>query len=131
VSALLPAKLAGVTIASTVKADPFTIPTWRSVLMANDAESFTTPSAAPLLIVQGAVDTLIPPATTTKLVQHECGIGQHVEQWTYPRVGHAVTLVVSTPDVVKWLADRFAGGPVPDPYVPAGQAGVQRTNCPA
>jgi hypothetical protein len=130
-AALLPAKLADVTIASAVKANPFTIPTWRRILIANDPESFTTPSAAPLLVVQGGADDEIPPASTASLVRHECSIGQHVEQWTYPKGDHPFTLVYSANDVVKWLGDRFAGGRVPDPYVPTGQPGVVRTTCPS
>ena len=130
-NSLLPAKLAHVTIASTVKTDPFTIPAWRRILMANDAGRFPKPSAVPLLIVQGGADEQIPPATTATLVRHECSIGQDVEQWTYPGRSHAPALVVSASDVVTWLADRFAGGPVPDPYVPNAQAHVGRTTCPA
>ena len=40
-------------------------------------------------------------------------------------------LAVYLPDMVRWLADRFAGRPNPDPMTPAGEAAVQTTTCPA
>jgi hypothetical protein len=31
--------------------------------------------------------------------------------------------------MMHWIADRFAGGANPDPYVPTGQADVAVTGC--
>jgi hypothetical protein len=128
---LLPAMLHDVTIASAIKVDPFTIPAWRKILDANDPESFTTPAAAPLLIVQGSDDEEVPAATTHSLEQHECSIGQDVEQWTYPGQSHALALVTSASDVGNWVHDRFSGVAEPDPYVPTALSGIQQTRCSA
>ena len=100
--------------------DPFTIPAWKPLLEANDPGNFTTPSTAPLLIIQGGADEQIPVVTTQLLEQHECSIGQDVERWIYPGQSHAGVIGVSMDDMVTWIGDRFAGDPNPDPYVPTG-----------
>ncbi len=113
-----------------VKKNPFDIPAWRTLLQENDPGSFTAAAAAPLLIVQGGTDTTIPPISTQLLAQHLCSVGQDVERWIYPRMTHTAVITVSIADMVHWIADRFAGGPNPDPYSPVGMAGVQTTTCP-
>ncbi|MGH9097917.1 MAG: hypothetical protein ACRDWB_10890, partial [Acidimicrobiales bacterium] len=67
--------------------------------------------------------------TTLALEQHECGIGQEVQRWVYPGLNHAGVISVSVPDMVRWIADRFAGTPAPDPYQPTGAPGIDITNC--
>jgi hypothetical protein len=32
--------------------------------------------------------------------------------------------------MLTWIADRFAGGPTPDPAAPTGQPDVQAQRCP-
>jgi hypothetical protein len=109
---------------SIVPTDPFTVPAWKPLLQANDPGNFTTPSAAPLLIPQGGNDHQIPPVTTQLLEQHECAIGQDVERWIYPGQSHAGVIPVYAGDMIHWIADRFANGPNPDPYVPTGTTGT-------
>ena len=111
-------------LASIVPQDPFTVPNWKPLLQANDPGNFTTPSSAPLLIIQGGADEQIPVVTTQLLEQHECSIGQDVERWIYPGQSHAGVIPVSMNDMVTWIGDRFAGGPNPDPYVPTGTSGT-------
>jgi hypothetical protein len=36
----------------------------------------------------------------------------------------------SAGDMIQWIANRFAGVPDPDPYVPTGQDDIQTTSCP-
>ncbi|MGH9080821.1 MAG: lipase family protein [Acidimicrobiales bacterium] len=130
----LAAQLNHVPLASIVPADPFTVPSWQPLLTANDPGSFTTPSTAPLLIIQGGADEQIPVATTQLLEQHECSIGQDVERWIYPGQSHAGVIPVSMADMVTWIGDRFSGNPNPDPYVPTGTSGTNgpptTTTCP-
>jgi len=114
-----------------VRADPFTVPAWRQLLSANDPASFATASPVPLLMPQGGSDEQIPTASTQLLAQHLCGVGQDLERWIYPGQSHAGVIAVYLPDMVRWLADRFAGRPNPDPMTPAGEAAVQTTTCPA
>lgn len=113
-----------IALASIVPADPFSIPSWKPLLTANDPGSFTTPSSAPLLIIQGGADEQIPVPTTQLLEQHECSIGQDVERWIYPGQSHSGVISVSIADMVTWIGDRFSGVPNPDPYVPTGTSGA-------
>ena len=110
-------------LSSIVPKDPFTVPSWKPLLEANDPGNFTTPSGVPLLIIQGGSDEQIPVVTTQLLQQHECSIGQGVQRWIYPGQSHAGVIAISMADMVTWMTDRFAGGPNPDPYVPTGTSG--------
>ena len=115
--------------ASLVKQDPFTVPAWKQRMTANDPGQIATPSAAPLLIIQGGSDEQIPVASTQLLATHLCGVGQVLQRWVYPGQSHAGVIGPSANDMLTWIADRFAGGVNPDPYVPTGQADVQITGC--
>jgi alpha-beta hydrolase superfamily lysophospholipase len=117
-------------LAQLVKTDPFTVPAWQALISANDPESFAAPSSVPLLIVQGGSDEQIPVVSTLLLAQHLCSIGQDLERWIYPGQSHGGVIAPSMPDMVHWIADRFAGEANPDPYRPTGLAGIQRTACP-
>jgi hypothetical protein len=123
-SDFLAEKLNPLHLASFVPKDPFTVPAWKVLLQANDPGNFTTPSRAPLLIIQGGSDEQIPVVTTQLLEKHECSIGQDVERWIYPGQSHAGVIAVSMADMVTWMSHRFAGGPNPDPYVPTGTSGT-------
>jgi len=118
-------------ITQIAKGDPFTVPAWRTLLMENDPEDFTAASPVPLLIIQGGADEQIPVISTQLLATHLCGVGQDLERWIYPGQSHAGVIGPSAPDMVRWIADRFAGGPDPDPYAPVGMPGIQTTTCPA
>jgi pimeloyl-ACP methyl ester carboxylesterase len=107
-------------------------PAWAMLATANDPESFTAAGAAPLLIVHGDADTVIPPETSAMLTSHLCSLRQDVERWLYPGLDHNTILSsgMGTDDVEHWIYDRFSGRPNPDPYVPAGEAGITTTTCP-
>ena len=120
----------GLSTASLVKADPFTVPEWKKLLIANDPGKFTTPSAAPLLIIQGANDEQIPVISTGLLANQLCGIGQVLQRWVYPGQSHAGVIGPSAGDMIQWITDRFSGGPNPDPYVPTGLPGIGIKTCP-
>lgn len=119
------------TLASMVKANPFSVPKWRTLLAANDPEDFTSVNAVPLLIIQGGADEQIPVVSTQLLAQHLCSIGQDLERWIYPGQSHAGVIAPSANDMIHWIADRFAGQPNPDPYMPTGMSGIQTTTCPS
>ncbi len=124
-------QVGNVDINSIVKGDPFSVPAWRTVLMANDPENIAHPSSAPLLMIQGGSDEQIPVVSTQILATHLCGIGQDLERWIYPGQSHAGVIGPSAGDMAHWIADRFAGGTNPDPYKPVGLAGIQTTTCPS
>ena len=117
-------------VSQYLKADPFTVPAWRKVLIANDPESFTAASPIPLLIIQGGSDEQIPVVSTQLLATHLCGIGQDLERWIYPGQSHSGVIAPSSGDMTRWIADRFQGAPNPDSYAPVGQSDVQITACP-
>jgi len=117
------------TLTQLVKRNPFKVPAWRALLVANDPEYFSSPAKAPLLIIQGGADEQIPVLSTQILAQHLCSVGQDVERWIYPGESHTGVLTVSIGDMVHWIADRFAGVGVPDPYHPVGLPDVQVTSC--
>ncbi len=116
-------------LASLVTHDPFTVPQWKVLLEENDPGAFTTPTTVPLLIIQGTADGQIPPISTQLLATHLCSIGAEVQRWMYPGEHHAQVIVPSTPDMVHWIADRFAGQAAPDPYVPHGLPDVLAQDC--
>lgn len=116
-------------LAAMVKADPFKVAGWSTLLEENDPESFTAAAPAPLLIIQGGADEQIPVASTLLLAQHLCGVGQDLERWIYPGQSHAGVIAPSAPDMIRWMADRFAGQPSPDPYQPTGMPGIETSVC--
>lgn len=130
-SGYINAHLANVDIATTVKADPFTVPAWKKVLQANDPQSIAKPSPVPLLMIQGGSDEQIPVVSTQVLAAHMCQIGQDLERWIYPGQSHAGVILPSSKDMTHWIADRFAGGANPDRYKPIGLPNVQTTTCPS
>ena len=120
----------GLTTESLVKADPFTVPAWKQILIANDPGKFTTASAAPLLIIQGGQDEQIPVISTGLLANQLCSVGQVLQRWVYAGQSHAGVIAPSANDMVQWISHRFAGGANPDPYVPTGQATIGIKTCP-
>jgi fermentation-respiration switch protein FrsA (DUF1100 family) len=106
------------------KANPWNVPSWRKLLTENDPGQFAKASPIPLLIIQGGSDEQIPTITTLALYNHLCGLGQVAQRWIYPGQSHAGVIAPSFADMVHWMADRFSGGPNPDPYVPVGAPGI-------
>jgi pimeloyl-ACP methyl ester carboxylesterase len=125
----LAAQVGKFSISAISKTDPFNVPAWRTLLNANDPGTFGVASPVPLLMIQGGSDEQIPVVSTQLLAQHLCGLGQTLQRWIYPGQSHSGVIAVSAPDMVHWIADRFAGDPAPDSYVPSGQPGVQTTTC--
>jgi dipeptidyl aminopeptidase/acylaminoacyl peptidase len=118
-------------ISAILKADPFTVPKWKTLLEKNDPASVTRSVAAPLLMIQGGADAEIPVVSTQLLAQHLCGLGQDLERWIYPGQSHSGVIGPSATDMAHWIADRFADQPNPDPYPPFGLMGIQTTTCPS
>lgn len=112
---------------SVMTANAFSNAAWKKLLAANDPESFAKPSSVPLLIIQGGADEEVPVVSTALLYSHLCAIGQVTQRWIYPGESHTGVISVSYLDMIHWIADRFAGGTNPDPYVPTGLDGVTPT----
>ncbi|HVB94205.1 MAG TPA: alpha/beta fold hydrolase [Acidimicrobiales bacterium] len=74
------------------------------------------PTSAPILVVQGTSDGLIPYASTTALVNERLCRAQHdtVEYVAFQGANHGTVVGVAEADVLQWIAARFAGQPAPD-----------------
>lgn len=117
------------TLPQLVKVNPFSVPAWRRLIEENDPSEFTTAVSAPLLIYQGGADEQIPVVSTQLLATQLCAHGQDVERWIYPGRTHDSVIPPAAPDFIHWMADRLAGQPSPDPYLPVGQPGVMTSTC--
>jgi pimeloyl-ACP methyl ester carboxylesterase len=72
------------------------------------------PIAAPLLIVQGLADPVVPPAATNEYVEQRCAAGQYLEYWTFAGLDHGTIVQPGTslPEpLIAWTAARFANEP--------------------
>lgn len=109
--------------------DPATVPGWRHLLQVNDPVGFAGADRVPLLVVQGAADTLVPPLTTAALAASLCRPGRNVEEWLYPGQTHVTTFAVSAGDVRRWIAARLAGAPATTPGAPPSRRGTVAGTC--
>jgi hypothetical protein len=79
------------------------------------------PAHAPMLVIYGGQDNLVPPAWTDQALQRACGMGDVVESQMVPGAGHdAIDLSMA----FGWIGERFADRPAPNSCPPpdAGQA---------
>ena len=74
----------------------------------------TGPIEAPLLIAQGASDSLIAPDVQRAYVDGLCASGQQVDYRVYPGRNHVPLVEPDStliPDLIEWTIARFAGDP--------------------
>ncbi|MDA8439546.1 MAG: prolyl oligopeptidase family serine peptidase, partial [Propionibacterium sp.] len=72
------------------------------------------PTTAPILIVQGTADNEVPIPDTTSFVQHLCTTQpDRLTYTTYHGATHNGVLTAAQPQILNWIAARFAGQPVP------------------
>jgi pimeloyl-ACP methyl ester carboxylesterase len=79
---------------------------WRGPLDRNSPGR--TSIAAPVLVVHGLADRLVPPAATQSFSRRLCATGTLV-QVRAVRATHADAARRSAGAVARWIADRFAG----------------------
>jgi fermentation-respiration switch protein FrsA (DUF1100 family) len=115
-------------ISTLTTGDPFASAAWAKLFTENDPQSFDQPIATPLLMIQGGNDEQIPVASTKLLADHLCGIGQGLERWIYPGASHSGVIEVSSPDMVQWMAARFAGDDVGS-VTPSAEPGIEISGC--
>ena len=90
-------------------APPLEIEPWKSLLDENTPGGQRT--SAPILIAQGANDPIVSPAVQAQFVKKLCATGDTVEYRLYPGIGHLTIARDTWPEVVQWIADRFANRP--------------------
>jgi alpha-beta hydrolase superfamily lysophospholipase len=81
------------------------------------------PAKAPMLVVYGGQDNLVPPAWTDQALQRACGMGDVVESQLVPGAGHNA---IDPSTAFDWIGERFADRPAPNSCPPPdpGQAGA-------
>ncbi|MDX1880222.1 alpha/beta fold hydrolase [Mycolicibacterium sp. 141076] len=69
------------------------------------------PTSAPMLVLYGGQDTLLPPDWTNKALAAACRLGDVIDIMFQPTKGHADIDVAMSYD---WIKDRFDGVPAPN-----------------
>lgn len=119
----------GVDFTTLQKADPATVPEWKTLLEQNDPGTFTEAFAAPLLVIHGGNDEQIPVVASALMYQTLCGLGQTQSRWVLPGQSHAGVIAPSAEAMLTWMDARFGDRPVDASLAPAG-AEVQNCNIP-
>lgn len=119
----------GVDFSTLQKADPASVPEWKSLLEENDPGNFTEAFAAPLLIIHGGSDEQIPVIASKLMFDTHCGLGQIQTRWVLPGQSHAGVIVPSADSMLTWIADRFGGRSI-DPSSAPVDAVVESCNIP-
>jgi alpha-beta hydrolase superfamily lysophospholipase len=89
--------------------DPDSRQPWRGLMADNNPAAF--PIRVPVLIAQGAADTLVIPQVTRDYVRGLCRTNKTVSYLTMPGIDHPMIAKKSAPRVVSWIEDRFRGAP--------------------
>jgi dipeptidyl aminopeptidase/acylaminoacyl peptidase len=84
---------------------------WKTIAEKNNPGA--TRTNAPILIIQGDADPIVAPDVTARLVDKLCGAGETVDLRMLKGTAHLDAGHVAVPDVVQWIAGRFAGKPAP------------------
>ena len=90
--------------------NPLDIPAMATILHANSAGN--RPAGAPLLVVQGTADQLVPQLFTDALVAKACAAGDTVDYRLYAGATHGdPELNAAANDISAWFTDRVSGKP--------------------
>ncbi|SEG88143.1 Secretory lipase [Thermomonospora echinospora] len=90
--------------------DPLATPAWQRRL--NENRLGSAAPAVPVFQGHALFDEIIPLTQADRLRRDWCARGANVTWKVYPLAEHALGLVGSMPDALRFLADRFAGTPV-------------------
>jgi fermentation-respiration switch protein FrsA (DUF1100 family) len=97
-----------------LQASPGEVRPWADAITANTPGQQTTP--APVLLIHGTADRVVPPEVSQLLLQRLCGLGVKAERRLYEGIGHVDVFGPSSADVLEWIRDRAAGRELsPDP----------------
>ena len=102
-------------LAEVVAVDnPFEVEPWGEALAENDTNQTHIP--APLLIVHGGRDEVIPADTSVKLLAQLCGFADQgpASRQLHPTASHGGVFIPAAAGMLAWANDRFAGEPAPN-----------------
>jgi predicted esterase len=66
---------------------------------------------APILLLQGQADTIVPILLTNALYERLCDVGSQVDYRVFEGFGHNESTKENMPLLMEWTAARFAGDP--------------------
>ncbi|UFS58196.1 alpha/beta fold hydrolase [Subtercola endophyticus] len=98
-------------IGNYLSGDPTVVQPWATLLASNTPGA--TASPVPLLVAQGADDTLVRPADTASFAQSECSLGASVTYLSVPDTGHGLVAFRTLTVLLPWFAHLAAGTPLP------------------
>jgi len=99
--------------AGFLKVDDLTeLEPWRGLMMQNTAGML--PASIPVFVAQGTDDDTVIPSVTHDYVRRLCSGGSQVAVLNMPGIGHGPIAMRSSLTAISWIADRFAGLPVPN-----------------
>lgn len=85
---------------------------WAAAIAENTPGRRTTP--APVLLVHGDRDEVVPPVVSELLLQRLCGAGVRTQRKEYPGADHTGVVAAASEDLLSWIEARSAGE-VPGP----------------
>jgi pimeloyl-ACP methyl ester carboxylesterase len=97
--------------APDIQLDGTTDPDWAAVFALN-SPGHVAP-AAPVLIIHGSADVVVPPVLSELVEQQYCDLGVTVQRTVYDGADHGSVLAVGLAEVQGWITDRLAGTPAP------------------
>lgn len=86
--------------------NPVDVPAWKEMAVAQSAPDLNADQ--PLLVVESKADKVVLPATTALYIQQACGVGSNVQSLWIDKGGHQDIPKLTYPQVIPWIADRFA-----------------------
>jgi alpha-beta hydrolase superfamily lysophospholipase len=92
-------------------ANPLTVEPWGTLLRRSSAGNH--PAGAPVLIVQGDADQVVPKVLTDTFTKQACGAGDTLEYRVYPGADHVGSLFAGKTDILDWMSARLRGDPAP------------------
>lgn len=87
---------------------PADVKSWATAITENTPGRQTT--AAPVLLLHGDQDEVVPPVISQLLLQRLCSLGVQAERREYRGADHAGVLVASLEDLLNWIQARATGG---------------------
>lgn len=86
------------------------MPGWRAA-----AEEQTAPAlkpSQPLLVAESTSDQVVAPSSTALYIQQSCQAGSNISSVWVANVSHQDIPDIVAPQVIAWIASRFAGAPL-------------------
>lgn len=96
----------GVSLERILRQSPGAVSEWAAAVAQNSPGKRPTP--APVLLVHGDRDQVVPVEVSRLLLGRLCGLGVQAESRVYEGVDHLGVMAASGADVLKWITDRIS-----------------------